>query len=449
MDGGDPLVATHDLRARVLATILAGLAIGAPFVAGLLILQGQMQGTTDRSMLVVVLSLVPFPVLWLIRRQLAPAVLRVSAISVLSLVTVMTAVFSGITPGSCLLMLMVILLAAVLWGARAALIALAGNVLLIGACATLILSATVRPADRHYWDPHQPIVWLRYAVVFVTTGGSLALAFTAMIRSLEQRAAALQEALLRERAEREARERSEAALERSQRLEAMGQLAGGIAHDFNNMLTVVLSMAEVIEKSQDRARIMEAATMIREAGESSSRLARRMLLLGRKEQVPIERVSVRESLRLFQRVLQHRLPSGVKLTVDDSFECAVMVPVSQLEQALLNLTLNATDAMAGQGTLEIQTRDRTIEQPPAGWRAHSGRFVEVSITDTGTGMSEQTLAHIFEPFFTTKQPGQGSGLGLAMVRTLVYDAGGFIEVDSQLGRGTTFHCYLPVTNPSP
>jgi signal transduction histidine kinase len=208
-------------------------------------------------------------------------------------------------------------------------------------------------------------------------------------------------------------------------------------------------MADAIHQTEDRTRVLEAATMISQAGESSSRLARRLLLLGRKEQVPIERVSVRESLRLFQRVLTHSIPRGVQVSVDDSVDCDVMVPVSQLEQALLNLALNAVDAMAGQGSLSIQARERIIDTAPAGWRAQPGRFVELSISDTGSGMSEQTLARIFEPFFTTKQIGQGNGLGLAMVRTLVYDANGFIEVDSRLGQGSSFQLCLPIAASPP
>ena len=225
-------------------------------------------------------------------------------------------------------------------------------------------------------------------------------------------------------------------LREAQRLESIGQLAGGVAHDFNNLLGIIQGYAELLEPDvpeTSRADVLE----IRRAASSAADLTRQLLLFGRREAAEAQVVDVNSVIGGLREMLRRTLGEHVEFTVDLSEESsAVLIPAGQLEQILVNLTVNSRDAMPGGGSMTLTTR-------PAGER------VVLRVADNGTGMSDEVAARAFDPFFTTKEKGRGTGLGLATVYGIVQGAGGRVHLDTMLGEGTTVEVELPLADAEP
>jgi PAS domain S-box-containing protein len=235
-------------------------------------------------------------------------------------------------------------------------------------------------------------------------------------------------------------------LQAAQRLDAIGTLAGGIAHDFNNLITAIIgyitAMLEVLEPGTS---VHDDAVEVRRAADRASALVQQLLAFARKRVVQPRIVDVNQMVVSIERMLQRLIGDTTRL--DTQLESALWTvradPV-QLEQVLINLTVNARDAMAEGGIVLIQTANVVISGTIAAEGAvPPGHYAMLAVTDTGAGMDQTTLDHIFEPFFTTKEPGKGTGLGLATCYGIIKQAGGYIRVSSQVGRGTTFRTYLP------
>ncbi|HTK78354.1 MAG TPA: response regulator [Gemmataceae bacterium] len=233
----------------------------------------------------------------------------------------------------------------------------------------------------------------------------------------------------------------------SQKLEAVGRLAGGVAHDFNNLLTVVSGYGDVLARNpslDDRGR--EAVTEIKNASERAINLARQLLAFSRKQLLrpqPLDlNAVVGEIRKLIRRLVGDRISLAMKLAPGVS---PVTADSGQIEQVILNLAVNGRDAMPGGGTLTITTANVRVGPTEAANHPglRPGRYALLTVTDTGRGMDEATQARAFEPFFTTKGPGEGTGLGLAVVHGIVAQSGGHIAVQSEPGRGTTFRVLLP------
>jgi PAS domain S-box-containing protein len=233
----------------------------------------------------------------------------------------------------------------------------------------------------------------------------------------------------------------------SQKMEAVGRLAGGIAHDFNNLLTVITSYSELLlEDLQTDDPKRGDVEQVRKAADGAAALTRQLLAFSRQQVVELRVVSVNAVVDGLQKILRRVLGEDVALATSPAPELgAVRADVGQLEQVLMNLAVNARDAMPTGGKLTIETGN--IDHDPEFARGQGAaavrQFVMLAVTDTGVGMDEATKARIFEPFFTTKAPGKGTGLGLATVYGIVQQSGGFIWVYSEPGRGTTFKIYLP------
>ncbi len=239
----------------------------------------------------------------------------------------------------------------------------------------------------------------------------------------------------------------------AQKMEAIGRLAGGIAHDFNNLLTAILGYSELL---LDRVRGDESLAAdveeVKKAGESAARLTKQLLAFSRQQVLAPQVVDLNAIVAELKKLLDRVIGEDVRLdVVTYPGLLRVRVDPGQVEQLILNLAVNARDAMPQGGTLRITTASATIDDDFA--RRHAGavpgQFVAISVADDGCGMSADVLAHIFEPFFTTKPVGKGTGLGLATVFGVVRQSGGFLTVDSVLGVGTTFTAYLPVTAERP
>jgi PAS domain S-box-containing protein len=245
------------------------------------------------------------------------------------------------------------------------------------------------------------------------------------------------------------RRRLEGRLRQAQKMEALGQLSGGIAHDFNNLLTVIQVNAALIARAQASGPITEHASDIVHASDRAASLTRQLLMVSRTQVMQQRVVDVNDVVRSMTRMLQRALGEDIALVAHCSTQLPlVKADVGMLEQVLLNLAVNARDAMPTGGQLTIATGDKmVVDSDPQ--RAVPGHYVFVSVNDTGVGMAADQLPHIFEPFFTTKDVGKGSGLGLATVYGIVRQHQGWIDVASMPSRGTTFLFYLPVTNERP
>jgi signal transduction histidine kinase len=236
-------------------------------------------------------------------------------------------------------------------------------------------------------------------------------------------------------------------LRQSQKMEALGRLAGGVAHDFNNLLTVIKGHSELIlGGSALAASTLASGQQIRKAADRAATLTRQMLAFSRKQALQPKVLDVSVVVEDVGKFLRRLIPEDVEVIFQsDESLGRVKADASQLEQVLLNLTVNARDAMPQGGKLTIETRNVTVDAELARTRpsVQPGDYVKLEVSDTGTGMDAETKAHIFEPFFTTKEPGKGTGLGLATVYGVVKQTGGFIWVDTTLGLGSRFEIYLP------
>ncbi len=248
----------------------------------------------------------------------------------------------------------------------------------------------------------------------------------------------------------ERKQELELQLQQSQKLEAIGRLAGGIAHDFNNLLTVILGYAETLVDDPKLDEVAQgSASQILSAGERAAALTRQLLAFSRKQVLRSSVIDPAEILRGMEEMLQRLIGEliEVNVRVEESLG-AVDVDPNQLEQVLLNLAINARDAMGASGRLELSLYSRdvdanTIVPEGSSTAVPPGSYIVLSVRDNGSGMDGETRARAFEPFFTTKGAGEGTGLGLAMVYGIVSQSGGFIEVESTRGEGTTFRVYLP------
>ncbi|WP_437538704.1 ATP-binding protein [Sorangium sp. So ce726] len=261
----------------------------------------------------------------------------------------------------------------------------------------------------------------------------------------------------RRRTEEALRQREERSRE-SQKMEALGRLAGGIAHDFNNMLMVMLGYGELlIRRLGPDSALRRDALQVTKAGERAAALTRQLLAMSRRKALQREVLDINAVVLDMQTMLQRLIGEDIDLQTNVGRDLgSIKVDKSQLEQVVLNLVVNARDAMPRGGKLVVETSlgepgesaaarsfapaERDDDDAPA---AGGPPYVVLSVTDSGNGMDHDTLSHLFEPFFTTKARGKGTGLGLATVYGIVSQSGGLIEVESELGRGTTFRVYLP------
>ena len=250
----------------------------------------------------------------------------------------------------------------------------------------------------------------------------------------------------RRRAE-EALQKSEEQLRQWQRVEAIGRLAGGVAHDFNNLLMTIKGCSELLlgglDQSDPRRDEVEE---IRKAAERATALTRQLLAFGRRQVLQPQVLDLNEVVANMDRMLQRLIGEDIQLlTVLDRELWPVKVDPGQIEQVIMNLAVNARDAMPGGGKLTIETANVVLDEGYA--RRHvsvkTGPCVMVAVTDTGCGMDKEIQSHLFEPFFTTKKTGEGTGLGLSTVYGIVKQSGGNIWAYSELGQGTTFKIYLP------
>jgi two-component system cell cycle sensor histidine kinase/response regulator CckA len=296
----------------------------------------------------------------------------------------------------------------------------------------LIIEASQRRKDGS-------VVPVELAVSLVEIDGEKA--FMAIARDITER----------RRGEAE-RRRLEEQLQHAGKMESIGRLAGGVAHDFNNLLTAILGNVEMVSH-QLRAGddILEALADIRETALSAAALTRQLLAFSRKQVIEPRSIDANELLDRMHKMLERLIGEDIELrTIQGEGLGTVRADPSLVEQAIVNLVVNARDAMPSGGVLIVETQDTILDAEYQ--RTHPlvppGRYVMFSVSDTGTGMTDEVKSHLFEPFFTTKPRGQGTGLGLATTYGAIRQSNGHITVYSEVGKGTTFKFYLPVVDAS-
>jgi signal transduction histidine kinase len=251
----------------------------------------------------------------------------------------------------------------------------------------------------------------------------------------------------------ESLKRSEAVLRQSQKMDAIGGLAAGVAHDFNNVLSVIIAHSDVLLMGRDGAvqgEVRESVQEIREAAGRAADLTRQLLAFSRRQILQPRRTDLTRVVSGMAKMLRRLIGEDVELSIlAPPALGTVLVDPGQMEQVIMNLAVNARDAMPHGGTLTIETADVDLAptDPAVDSGAKPGPQVMLSVSDTGVGMDAATQSRIFEPFFTTKTPGSGTGLGLSTVLGIVQQSGGTIVTTSERGRGTAFRIYLPRLDP--
>lgn len=249
------------------------------------------------------------------------------------------------------------------------------------------------------------------------------------------------------------RKRLESQLRQGQKMEAIGRLAGGVAHDFNNLLTGIIGYCDVLSsKMSERPEVVADLLEIRQAGQRAASLTGQLLAFSRKQTLQPKLLDLNEAVGNLEKMLRRLIGEDVELKTELASDIGgVRADAGQMDQVLINLAVNARDAMPGGGQLTISTRNVDVSEAFADAHpgAAPGAHVLLRVQDTGVGMSKETLAHLFEPFFTTKEQGKGTGLGLATVYGIVSQSRGWVDVRSTPGAGTSFDIYLPKVGERP
>ncbi len=248
------------------------------------------------------------------------------------------------------------------------------------------------------------------------------------------------------------RQRLESQLLQAQKMESIGRLAGGIAHDFNNLLTTIIGYAELLRQEQPEIAGRDELQQILEASHRATELTQQLLAFSRRQRLDLRSVDlaavVRESVRMLERLIGDDIRIDLRLS---KFPKLVRADPVQVQQVLLNLAVNSRDAMPSGGNLVVEVAERVIDEAAASLSEDlvAGRYISLTVTDDGDGMTPEVQSNLFEPFFTTKPRGKGTGLGLATVYGIVKQHSGRISVDSDVGKGTTVTILLPATDGRP
>ncbi len=276
----------------------------------------------------------------------------------------------------------------------------------------------------------------------------------ALVVDLEEKNKELDRAMAEQAVAEETRARLESELRQAQRLETVGRLAGGIAHDFNNLLAVIITYGDFIAEELGSDHPLQAdLSEVRKAAGRAADLTRQLLVFSRRDLINPSVLDVNATITDLLNLLHRTLGEDIVLHPSLAPDLpSVLADPGELEQVLVNLAVNARDAITGEGSITVETSEQTVDDDAA--RAHAelrpGRYVRIAVTDTGCGMAADVVSQVFEPFFTTKGPGAGTGLGLSTVYGIANRYGGFVTVYSEVDVGTTFKVYLPATDePSP
>lgn len=303
----------------------------------------------------------------------------------------------------------------------------------------VLLRASAEPPQRRI---------ARYAgLMLLVTMGALVIAVLSLSQAaLRQRAEELSRVNARLKTEMTERQRTEEALHQSQKMEAIGQLSGGIAHDFNNLIMIVKGNLRLLRKRFDPS-AHQAGSYIAAAEEALDRaahLTQRILAFSRRQPLSPRSVRLSELVGGMAELIRHSMGERIEIETDLHSHWWTRCDINQMENVMLNLAINARDAMPNGGRLTIETADRTLDETPRGVAEFvPGDYIALIVRDSGTGMSKEVRERALEPFFTTKPLGKGTGLGLSMTFGYVRQSSGYLTIDSRPGEGTTITIFMP------
>jgi signal transduction histidine kinase/ActR/RegA family two-component response regulator len=439
----------HVLRTRVLVVALNVLAVTMPVVGLFLAVQAYANGALTAVTLTLCCWGVVFPLLRLVHSRLTFRASALSLLTVLLISALIVALRGGLTVGNLAVSVLMILLATLFFGRRGAIYALAAVVVMSVTSGVLLVQGYVLPMSRELWDPLSAAVWTRQTLIMTLLGLVMAATELYVVERLAHQidthrslaAHEREQRLALERSERE-REQAQRALEQSRRIEALARMAGGVAHDFNNALTVIVGGTEMARLRRDfPEEVDEYLNEVLRAASGAADLSRRMLMLGRHHIAKPRPIAIAGLFDRLQAPMRRILADDVQLTLNaPGDEATALVDEAELERAILNLVINAGDAMPRGGTVTIAWRSEDVRDA-----AHlaDGKYVVISVSDTGQGMDRETLDRVFDPFFTTKSDKGGTGLGLATVYAFTKESRGAVEATSAPGTGTTITMRLP------
>ena len=305
---------------------------------------------------------------------------------------------------------------------------------------TVLLRAVTEPPERRI---------ARYAgLILLVTMGALVIAVLSFSQAaLSRRAQELAGVNRRLHEEMEERRKTEEALRQSHKMEAIGQLSGGIAHDFNNLIMIVKGNLRLLKRRLG-AQAEQAGTYIASADEALDRaahLTQRILAFSRRQPLTPQRVNLSTLAQGLSELIRHSVGEKVEITLRLTASWSTLCDINQMENVVLNLAINARDAMPDGGRLVVETRDVTLTRPPGDVEGEfvPGDYVALAVIDTGSGMPEEVRRRAVDPFFTTKPQGKGTGLGLSMTFGFVRQSGGYLVIDSAPGKGTAITILMP------
>ena len=439
-----------ELGARVVSRALAVGAIAAPLAAAIILAQAIRIETITPTTIVLCAYTITFPLLWIAGRnryyRLSGSLLMFLLVTMTFLVQIRSGPYTSQAP----LQLMTLVLSGLIYGIRGVYITLAINLCLFALAAVLLLNGLVPNTSALFFDPNSTTVWLRSAAIMVFFGGGSAWGVVYTIEKLQKETVKLRELLAREHAQlehlaRAEKEKQEAlqAVTAAQRVEVLGRLASGVAHDFNNSLTVILTSTEMAQRDPDLSpAVMKLLASIKRASLQAADMTKSLLALGRKDPSRLTSISPAAVLTGMYEAITRLLPEDIKFSIVETTSAPVMVDRVQLERAILNLVINAKDAVGANGEITIGCRQVKLMSEPNGLA--EGSYIQFSVKDNGHGMTAAVLEHIFEPFYTMKAEGHGTGMGMALLHSFALESKGKVEIDSAPGVGTKIFLYLPV-----
>jgi len=306
---------------------------------------------------------------------------------------------------------------------------------------TVLLRAVTEPAERRF---------ARYAgLILLVTMGALVIAVLGFAQAqLSRRAGQLANVNARLQQEMEERRRTEDALRQSHKMEAIGQLSGGIAHDFNNLIMIVKGNLKLLQRrlGDEPSPTLAYITSADEALDRAAHLTQRILAFSRRQPLTPQQVNFSLLVQGLSELLRHSVGEKIEIVLRLKSSWSTLCDVNQMENVVLNLAINARDAMLQGGRLTLETRDLTLVEPPQEVEDQNfvpGDYVSLAVIDTGVGMSEEVRRRAVDPFFTTKPQGKGTGLGLSMTFGFVRQSGGHMTIESAPGRGTAITVFMP------
>ena len=314
------------------------------------------------------------------------------------------------------------------------------------AVGTVYLSAMMEPFQRRFGRYFVILLLVTMAALVIAVFSNAQAALARANAELEKRALAVSDANRKLLVEMEERAKAEEALRQSQKMEAIGQLSGGIAHDFNNLLTVIKGNLALLQRrlTQGHTDVTKYVDSAIEGLNRATSVTQRILAFSRRQPLSPKPVDLNALIGGMTELIRHSVGEQIKLFFDLRSTWPVLCDANQMENVILNLSINARDAMHGGGSLRIATSDVHLDQTSADFEgAPPGDYVRVAISDTGAGMSEEVRTKAIDPFFTTKPVGQGTGLGLSMTFGYVRQSGGAMNIESAPGIGTTIIILMP------